>query len=132
MNISQGEKKIISILRAAGIQFEREKSFGEAVRVANCRFDFYLPEKNILLECNGIQHYEYNTFFFKKKSDFTKAQERDRMKISAALSMGIPLYCIPYWELDNIKNFKDLLNDKYLARSKFHNDDTWRAHQKSR
>ena len=132
MNVSQGEKKIISILRAAGIDFVREKSFREAVRVKNCRFDFFLPQKNILLEYQGPQHYEYSAFFFKKKSDFTKAQERDRMKISAALSMGIPLYCIPYWELDNIKNFKDLLNDEYLARSKFHNDDAWRAHQNRR
>lgn len=132
MSISQGEKKIISILRAAGVDFEREKSFEEAVRVANCRFDFYLPEKNILFEYQGPQHYEYNSHFFKKKSDFTKAQERDRQKICASLAMNIPLYCIPYWELENIKSFEDLLNDKFLARNKFHNDDTWRTHQNLR
>ena len=132
MSISQGEQKIISILRAENISFVREKSFEEAVRVAKCRFDFYLPEKNILLEYQGIQHYEYSAFFFKKKSDFTKAQERDRLKASAALSMRIPLYCIPYWDLDNLKNFEDLVKPEYLVRSKFHNDDAWRARQNRR
>lgn len=132
MSISQGEQKIISILRAENISFVREKSFEEAVRVANCRFDFYLPEKNILFEYQGPQHYEFISFFFKKRSDFTKAQERDRLKASAALAMGIPLYCIPYWDLEKLKNFGDLLKPEYLVHSKFHNDETWRAHQNCR
>lgn len=132
MSISQGEQKIISILRAENISFVREKSFEEAVRVVNCRFDFYLPEKNILLEFDGNQHFEFISHFFKSRSDFTKAQERDRLKNGAALAMGIPLYRIPYWEIDNIKNFRDLTSPKFLVHSKFHNDDIWRAHQNLR
>lgn len=132
MSISQGEKKIISILRAAGINFVREKSFKEAVRVKNCRFDFFLPQKNILLECDGAQHFIFNPRFFKNQSEFLKSKERDRMKNSAALAMGIPLYRIPYWEIDNLKNFEDLLKPEYLVRSKFHNDEAWRAHQNRR
>lgn len=129
MNISQGEKKIISILRAAGVDFVREKSFKEAVRVKNCRFDFFLPQKNILLECDGAQHFIFNPRFFKNQSEFLKSQERDRMKNSAALAMGIPLYRIPYWDLEKLKNFEDLIKPEYLVRSKFHNDEAWRAHQ---
>lgn len=132
MNMSKGEQKIISILRAENVSFVQEKSFENAIRVPNCRFDFYLPEKNILLEYNGEQHYEFITLFFKNRSEFLKAQERDRMKISAALAMKIPLYCIPYWDINNINTLEDILNSDYLACNKFHNDEAYRIHQNLR
>ena len=132
MNISQGEKKIISILHAADMDFVREKSFDEAVRVSSCRFDFYLPQKNVLVEYDGSQHFIFNLHFFGSRGEFLKAQERDRLKNSAALAMGIPLYRIPYWDLDNIKSFEDLFKPEYLVHSKFHNDEAWRAHQNLR
>jgi hypothetical protein len=43
--------------------------------------DFYIPSKNLIIEVHGIQHYEYNTFFFKTKMEFYRAQGRDRKKI---------------------------------------------------
>ena len=80
-----------------------------------------------MLEFQGQQHYEFVKFFFEKESDFKKRQELDRLKISAALAMKIPLYCIPYWELDNLKSFEDLIKPEFLAKSKFHNDDVFRT-----
>ena len=129
---SKGEQRIIDILQKENIKFEREKRFESATRIVRCRFDFYLPEKNILLEFQGQQHYEFVKFFFEKESDFKKRQELDRLKISAALAMKIPLYCIPYWELDNLKSFEDLIKPEFLAKSKFHNDDVFRTQQNRR
>lgn len=131
-NTSLGEQKIIEILNKEHIAFVREKSFEEAIRIPKCRFDFYLPKKNILIEFQGKQHYQLIPHFFKDRSSFLKSQERDRLKISAALAMKIPLYCIPYWDIDTIKNFEDLIKPEYLAKSKFHNDDSYRKHQNLR
>jgi len=128
--ISSGERKIISILEKEHIIYEREKTLS-APRISRCRYDFYLPELNILLEYNGEQHYEYINYFFKNLSDFKHRQELDRLKISAALANNIPIYCIPYWEFDNIQTFSDLIQKKFLAHSKFHNDEAYR-HQKSK
>ncbi len=90
------------------------------------RFDFYIPSLNIVLEVNGLQHYVFTKQFHTNRSDFLKAQERDRRKISYCLANNIKIYCIPYWEIGNIKTFNDLFQDKFLARSKFHNDTAWR------
>ena len=129
---SKGEQRIADILTKANIPFETEKSFNDKKRVQFYRFDFYIPSINSCIEFQGIQHMEFSPFFHKNRSDFLKAQERDRIKISYCLSHGIKLYCIPYWDLEKLKNFEDLLKPEYLAHSKFHNDDTWRAHQNCR
>lgn len=128
---SKGELVIADILTKAKIPFETEKSFNDEKRVQLYRFDFYIPSINSCIEFQGIQHMEFSPFFYKSRSDFLKAQERDRIKISYCLSHGIKLYCIPYWEINNLHNLDDLFNEKFLAHSKFHNDDTYR-HQKSK
>jgi hypothetical protein len=43
--------------------------------------DFYIPNRCLIVEAHGEQHYEYNSFFFKNKFQFLKAQKRDNDKI---------------------------------------------------
>lgn len=119
--ISSYEAVVIKILMAAAIKFEREKQFKD-LHNGYYRFDFYLPFLNTIIECDGEQHFRYTSRFHKNKSDFTKAQERDRQKNSYCLAKGIKLYRIPYWEFDNIHNLSDLFNVKFLVTSKWHND----------
>lgn len=123
---SLGEKKIIQILSIAKVAFVREKQFLDDDKIKNYRYDFFLPELNICCEYNGEQHYHFSTFFHKNRSDFTKAQERDRRKISYCLAHGIRIYCIPYWEINNLYTVDDLFQEKFLARTKFHNDIVFR------
>jgi len=124
--LSKGEERISKILTDAGILFEREKSFTDEKRTKKYRFDFFLPVYNICIEFQGRQHMVFTPVFHKTRSDFLKSQERDRTKISYCLAHNIKLYCIPYWELDNLKTVEDILNDKFLARTKFHNDIVFR------
>ena len=126
MSMSSLEKKVYDLLNGGHITFLREKVFKDCYN-GLYRYDFYLPEQNIVLEVNGIQHYVFNKKFYKNKSEFLKAQERDRRKISYALARGIKIYCIPYWEIDNISTLDDLFAQKFLAKSKFHNDDVFRT-----
>lgn len=125
MSMSSLERKVYDLLNGGHIAFLREKVFKDCYN-GLYRYDFYLPEQNIVLEVNGIQHYVFNKKFYKNKSEFLKAQERDRRKISYALAHGIKIYCIPYWEIDNISTLDDLFAQKFLAKSKFHNDDVFR------
>ena len=119
--ISSYEAVVISILKTAAINFEREKQFKD-LHYGYYRYDFYIPSMNILIECDGEQHFAYTKRFHKKKTDFTKAQERDRLKNSYALSHGIKLYRIPFWEIEKLKNFSDIIQDKFLVKTKWHND----------
>ena len=129
-NCSKGENLISIILKNEKIPFEQEKSFSEDKKVKYYRFDFYLPNQQICIEFQGEQHYHYSQFFHKTKSDFTKAQERDRRKVNFCLANNISLYCIPYWEIDNIHTFADLTAEKFHATTQYHNDIVWREHQK--
>lgn len=125
--MSKLEEKIKSILQKKHITFIPEYQPPD-LRAGLYRFDFYLPEFNTMLEINGSQHYIYTSHFYKSKSDFLKAQERDRRKISYCLARGIKLYIIPYWDIEHIHTLNDILNPTYLARSKFHNDEAYRSH----
>lgn len=125
--MSQLEEHISSILRVNHIKFEREYQFRD-LRNGLYRFDFYIPDLGAACEVNGIQHYMYSSHFYNSKSDFSKAQERDRRKIAYCLAHNIKLYIIPYWDIDNIRTSNDIFQEKYLARTKFHNDEVYRIH----
>lgn len=127
--ISSYEKKVIEILNKEKVKFVKEKTFSD-LHHGYYRFDFFLPKEHILLEVQGRQHTEFTKIFYKNRSDFLKAQERDREKISYCLSHKIPLYCIPWWDMDKISSVKDLLNDAYLARTRYHNDNAYREYLK--
>jgi len=103
------------------VRFEREYTF-ENLRGGKYRFDFYLPDFNCLVEYDGPQHFNFNKFFYKKRTDYLKAQERDRIKNNYALARGFALYRIPYWEIENITKLDDIFQQKFRVVSQYHND----------
>jgi hypothetical protein len=44
------------------------------------RADFYIPNRNIIIEVHGEQHFKFNKFHYKDKLSFFRAQARDRDK----------------------------------------------------
>ena len=67
------------------------------------RFDFYLPNHNILIECQGEQHKIWKETFQTKKQ-FETQQEHDRRKKEYAKQHNIRLLEIWYYDIDNIEN----------------------------
>lgn len=127
---SKGEEKIISILKENNIFFKREKRFPDMKKHGNSlRLDFYLPNKNIAIEFNGIAHYQQTDFFHKNLQDFKKRQEYDRFKIGYCLTHKIKLYCIPYWEIENLTTVDDIFQEKFLAKTRWKNDQDWQRYQ---
>ena len=126
--MSKGEEKIVDLLNSKGIYFEREKTF-EDLRGGKYRFDFYIPSRRCLIEYQGEQHYQLIPRYFKNRLEFHKAQERDRRKISYCLANKIYIYCIPYWEIGKIGRAEDLFQNKFLAKTKWKNDEDWKRHQ---
>ena len=125
MKTSSLEEHIIKILQKEKIKFQREKTYPD-LKFGYYRFDFFLPQYNLLIEVDGAQHYKFLKIFHKKRQDFLKAQERDRRKNSYVLAHNIPLYRIPYFEIENIKTFQDILQDKFLVKDKWHCDNVAR------
>lgn len=107
-NESKGEKAISSYLSKFNIKFERWKTFDELRGLKNRQlsYDFYLDEINLLIEYNGIQHYE-PVEIFGGKSSFLSQQEHDKRKREYAKNNHINLLIIPYWSYRDIDNILD-------------------------
>jgi hypothetical protein len=110
---SKGELEVFNFLKDNGILVEREKTFEDLKDVALLRFDFYLPEYNICIEYDGIQHFEPIDF---SGSDKVLAQEnlenirrRDRLKNKYCLDNNIRLIRIPYTADKDILNILEKL-----------------------
>lgn len=127
--MSKGEKLIESILENENVRYQREKIFSD-LRNGKMRFDFFLPDFGILLENDGRQHFQWITKFHRTQQEFNHAQQNDRYKNSFALARGYRLYRIPYWEINNIYTFSDMIQDKFLVTSSWHNDIIYREYLK--
>ena len=128
--MSKGENKIIDLLKASRIHFEREKTFSD-LRHGKFRYDFYIKNlhgADCIVEFNGEQHYYFVGKFYKNQTEWRQAQGRDMRKISYCLAHGIQLYIIPFWEIDNIKCASDLFQPKYLARDRYKNFTDWQTY----
>jgi len=59
--------------------------------------DFYLPDYNIAIECQGRQHfYSKGTFFENNNQEYKNVKERDRIKKELCEKNNLPLYYINY------------------------------------
>ena len=95
---SQREQFIFNILSKSDFYFEEQKTFPDLYLTRKCyklKYDFWIPEKNLLLEYDGPHHFEvthggdFETLF--------DIQHRDKVKNHYAKDNGIHLTRIPYW-----------------------------------
>lgn len=110
-NNSYGEQKISQILKENNILYEREKTFSTCIfpdtqRLA--KFDFYLPDYNILIEYDGIQHFVIGNGQYDNPEKFKITQEHDKFKDQWCKDNNITLIRIPYTKYNNLK-FEDLI-----------------------
>lgn len=68
--------------------FENQKKFNDLKDKSYLKYDFYLPEKNTLIEFNGKQHYKEIAFFGGRKK-FLKQKHHDWLKRKYAIKNNI-------------------------------------------
>lgn len=88
---SKGESKISEILNYYGIPFIREYK----IDGYKYRYDFFLPEQNILIEYQGQQHY-YPVKAFGGETGHLDCKKRDILKSKIAAEKMVPLIAIHY------------------------------------
>ncbi len=69
-------------------------------------FDIAIPDQNILVEYNGIQHYKYPNFFHKTKKEFQKLRKHDKLKKKLAKDNGWDFYIFKYTDYIDPINIK--------------------------
>lgn len=109
-NESKGELKIKQILDKKNIVYVFQKTFNECRNKNNrkLKFDFFLPEQNILIEYDGKQHYEPIEYFGGLNS-YEKLNKYDKIKNNFTKSNNIQLIRIPYNNYDNINKILNFL-----------------------
>ena len=71
--------------------------------------DFYLPNRNLMVEVHGEQHYTFNNFYHKNKMEFFKSQQRDRDKIEWCQLNDLKLVSLKH--SDDIETWRKLINE---------------------
>ena len=107
-NNSHGNIKIEALLKEAKIYFEREKRFDTCRNKFPLPFDFFVENKYVI-EYDGKQHYQNNSFFFNDKIPL-----HDEIKSKWCKNNNIPLIRIPYTKYDTL-----CLEDLLLETSNF-------------
>ena len=63
---SKGERRIRRYLECNNIKFDSQKSFDGCSNKSKLNFDFYIPELNMCIEYDEIQHFESISFLVVK------------------------------------------------------------------
>ncbi len=89
------EKEVRNLLLENKIKFEEQKSFDWLKYQNNLYLDFYLPEYNIAIECQGEQHFVPVSFGCKDnnkvKNMFLLVKKRDKLKYNLCEKHGIKI-----------------------------------------
>jgi len=101
---SIGELKIKLLLEKNNIKYEVQKTFNNCRNINVLPFDFYLPENNLCIEFDGLQHFKPIEFFGGLKT-FKKLKINDKIKTDYCKNNDIKLIRIRYNE-----NIKDKLS----------------------
>ena len=113
---SKGEAKIQQILEENNINFETQKQF-DTCRVGNnikARFDFYIIDKNYIIEYDGNVHYYSKHSGWNNEENLERVKNNDKIKNEWCKNNNIPLIRIPYTIYDSIS-----LEDLLLETSKY-------------
>ena len=105
---SKGEKLIEEYLVKYKIKYTPNKKFIGCKNKKQLRFDFYLPEYNLCIEFDGMQHFIPFGFGSEDKNEkFKRTKINDEIKNNFCIRNSIPLLRIPYTKIKGIKKVLD-------------------------
>lgn len=102
---SKGEKEIMCFLDDHNIKYITQYKFDDCLSInlqKKLSFDFFLPEKNICIEYDGIQHFT-SIEKWGGVERYNKQKMNDKIKDEYCIENNIKLLRIPYTNFDSIK-----------------------------
>lgn len=103
-----------NLLKSKNIRFKEQMSWDWLVYKGKQKVDFYLIDFNVVVECQGIQHFEERVFF-EKEDTFEERLNRDRNKKRLCEEHGIKVFYFSNLGIDYpykvYEDFETLIND---------------------
>ena len=90
---SKGEKEVRQYLEKNKIQYIQQYRFKDCKDKLMLPFDFYLPQKKILIEYQGEQHYKDRSLYYDES-----LIKHDKINELYCKEKNIKLIQIPYWK----------------------------------
>lgn len=119
-NLSHLERSVMNYLDEVGVTYDYQKRFNWLGKQS---LDFYLPDYNVGIECQGGQHFE-PADYFGGEDGFKQTLERDKRKKALCEKHGIKLLyygSVPNYDTflgevvhDNVQYLIDYLNENKL------------------
>lgn len=115
-NLTRLERIVFKALHLSGLRFETQKTFpwltGDSGRLLRC--DFYIPDKKVVIECHGEQHFKSSCFKIGLNEQLI-SDESKRYQCEDLHSIKIVYFteCAFKTHLDNdnnIKVFRNVIN----------------------
>jgi very-short-patch-repair endonuclease len=116
--MSKGERKIWFWLNDHSVNFNSQERVKKHTGRGVFIFDFFLPEKKLIIEYDGRQHYLPIEQWGGKKS-LLKVQENDKLKDEFAELIGFKMLRIPYTQYYSVEEIlekalsRGSITDKY-------------------
>lgn len=109
---SKGEDKISLFLTKNKIKYIQQYIFNDCRNINPLPFDFYLPDYNICIEFDGVQHTNKNSYYYREDIEVN-----DNIKNKYCDKNNIKLLRLSYTILNNIEShlIKYLTNLKILS-----------------
>lgn len=95
----------------------RQFKFDDLVYTKQLRFDFYLKTTRVLIECQGLQHFEPIEFFGREEG-FKDSQKRDLLKFNYCKENGFNLLYF------TTKNIWEKYNQSYFSNDMYYEIDS--------
>lgn len=112
-SISSIEKKTKAWLDEHNINYMRQYRFDDCRNILPLPFDFYIEDKNLVIEVDGEGHYHIAHFnqcsYESAHKTFELTKYNDSIKTRYCIEHGIKLLRIPYWTYQN-DDYKNILN----------------------
>ena len=106
---SKLEKEVASLLDKRNIRYERQKKFDWLKHKKSLSLDFYLPDYNIAIECQGKQHFEPRQLFG-GNTEYEKTIKRDEVKYNLCIKNNIELLYYVYNDSNRIMLLDNKIN----------------------
>lgn len=91
---TRGEVCVADIFNELNITYQVQKKFKDF----DMRFDFYLPDYKVIIECDGAQHFRSVNSEWDSPTKLQETRARDKQKAEYCKKKGLTLIQIPFWD----------------------------------
>ena len=105
---SFGEVYLTKLFEQNNFKYETEKTFSDLRNINKLRFDFYLPDYNLVIEYHGQQHFDENNKFYTKDLIFNDKKKYFYCKCN---NINILYFTLSYTVYNRFGYFTEVITD---------------------